>query len=111
MQTPFGKECPYFFGDYYRGRNHEECRLVNSSSTSSQWTNSLCKNCPVPSITQANSCSNMVLEAKVSSVIFGLGKHIEINAFCTKSEKKVKEPHIGCGQCHPLPDIFLDKSE
>lgn len=111
MQTPYGKECPYFFGDYYRGRNNEECRLVNSSSSNLIWTSNLCKNCPAPSIVQANSCTNMILEGKVSSVIFGIGKHMEISAYCTKTKKKVKEPHIGCGQCHPLPEIFLDNTE
>lgn len=108
MRTPFGKECPYFFGDYYRGRNQEECRLIQSSSSPKKWTSELCKNCPIPGILQANSCSNMILEAEVSSVIFGIGKHIAVTAYCTKSKKKVKEPHIGCGECHPLPEIFLD---
>ena len=38
MQTPAGQECRYFYGDYYRGRNHEECRLIAATSPSTNWT-------------------------------------------------------------------------
>jgi hypothetical protein len=108
MRTPYDKECPYFFGDYYRGRNHEVCRLVEASGDLQQWTSKLCKNCPVPSIIQANACTNMTLQGKVGKVVFGLGKHMQITAYCKKTNKKVKEPHIGCGECHPLPEIFME---
>ncbi len=108
MRTPYDKECPYFFGDYFRGRNHEECRLVEGSGDSKQWTSKLCKNCPVPSIIQANACSNMILEGNVGKIVLGFGKHMQISAYCKKTNKKVKEPHIGCGECHPLPEIFLE---
>ena len=33
MKTPAGTECKYFYGDYYRGRNHEECRLLGAAWT------------------------------------------------------------------------------
>ena len=32
MRTPAGKECQYFYGDYYRGRNQEECRLLSDAT-------------------------------------------------------------------------------
>ena len=36
MKTPAGKECKFFYGDYYRGRQHEECRLLKDHGLS--WT-------------------------------------------------------------------------
>jgi len=44
MKTPAGKECPHFYGDYYRGRNTEECRLLKAQGE--HWTRDLCTACP-----------------------------------------------------------------
>lgn len=106
MRTPFGVECAFFYGDYYRGRNQEECRLIKSSAHSDPWTTSLCKDCPVPGILRANACKNMVLEATVDKGFLGLKKHVKVTAFCTLSKKVVDEPYVGCGICHPM-DIHL----
>ena len=63
MRTPAGKECPYFFGDYYRGRNIEKCNLIGEADPPRNWKPDLCKNCPVPAILLANGCKNLgVLE-------------------------------------------------
>jgi hypothetical protein len=40
---------------------------------------------------------------------FGFIKRMNVSAYCEKSKTKVKEPHVGCGQCHPLPEIFLEE--
>jgi hypothetical protein len=96
MRTPAGFECSYFFGDYYRGKNREECRLIG--------------NCPVPAIQRANSCEDMVLSGEVKRQFFGLRKSVEVKAYCRKSQKNVDDPYIGCGNCHELPDIFLGKN-
>ena len=109
MQTPYGKECPYFYGDYHRGRNHEECRLIENSDSKDQWSSNLCKNCEVPGIIQANACPNMILEGEVSKVFFGFKKFMKISAYCTKTQESVKEPRVGCGSCHPIPEIFFSK--
>ncbi len=107
MRTPFGQECSYFFGDYFRGRNFEECRLLTDSESKKKWSSKLCKSCPVPGIIQANSCKNMQLSGIVKND-FGFIKRMNISAYCAKSKQKVKEPHVGCGQCHPLPNIYLE---
>jgi len=106
MKTPYGIECAYFYGDYYRGKNVEECRLIGHQAPPHDWRVSVCKKCPVPDILRANSCSNMVLKGKIQSFAFGLNRHIEISAYCTKAGKPVAEPHVGCGICHPILDIF-----
>ena len=102
MKTPAGIECPHFYGDYHRGRDHEECRLLPQS-----WSAELCKTCPVPGILRANSCENMRLDAKATRLVFDLFKRrVYVSAFCEKTQKVVKNPEIGCGECHPLPPIF-----
>ncbi len=107
MQTPAGKECSYFFGDYYRGREREECRLLSEAKPAQQWAPDLCHTCPVPEILNANSCTNLLLSPEVIRPFPFLKREIKIRARCIKSNQAVKEPQIGCGQCHPLPDIFI----
>jgi hypothetical protein len=98
MKTPAGTECPYFYGDYYRGRNTEECRLLK------RWTRDLCQTCPVPSISRANACEFLKLTATVARPISSLfQRRVLISAYCEKTKRSVTEPHIGCGECHTLP--------
>lgn len=110
MKTPAGFECRYFFGDYYRGRKREECRLIGNIPAPNNWTPDVCKTCPVPSITRANACPSMVLEAKVKRGILGLGRKAVVTAYCNKTYRIVDEPEIGCGECHPLPTSFTKDS-
>jgi hypothetical protein len=105
MRTPSGIECKYFFGDYYRGRNVEECELLKASGQ--EWSADLCKTCPVPGITRANSCEHMRLHATLARpVSAAFQKRVQVSAYCEKTRRVVKEPHVGCGECHPLPPIF-----
>ena len=108
MRTPAGFECKFFYGNYFRGRKQEECRLIGNAPAPHHWTPDICSKCPVPEILRANSCEHMELNAQVNRSLFGLIKKVEVNAFCKKSQQAVLEPHVGCGQCHPLPPVFLD---
>jgi len=102
MRTPAGVDCPYFYGDYHRGKQIEECRLIGKNPSPQNWTADLCSRCPVPSIKRANACEFMVLTPVIKRK-FGLFKrYVSINAYCKKSDETVKEPHIGCGICHPI---------
>jgi hypothetical protein len=105
MRTPSGFECDYFYGDYFRGRKNEECRLLKESSQ--KWQPSLCKTCPVPSIMRANACENISMTAKITKPAIALFKpRVQVSSFCKKTQQIVSEPHIGCGECHPiLPKI------
>lgn len=109
MRTPFGIECHYFYSDYYRGRNIEECRLIGNKQPPHHWTRDLCENCPVPSILRANACSHMTLRGDVKRFFFGIKRKMVVTAYCDKSEAIVSEPAVGCGQCHPIPQIFFEK--
>lgn len=107
MRTPAGRECPYFYGDYRRGRSQEECRLLDANPEGGQWRPGLCANCPVPDIARANACPHMRLKGRVGSRWLGFIQQVEVTAYCRKSAQEVAEPEIGCGQCHdgPLPDL------
>ncbi len=100
MRTPAGVECPYFYGDYYRGRKREECRLIGKAAPPNHWTPDLCKTCRVPAISRANACKNLVLEARVNRRFFGLSRGVAVTAYCLKTAAPVAEPEIGCGECH-----------
>lgn len=106
MRTPDGKECKYFYGDYYRGRTHEECRLLLNTPTYHTWSAELCLNCPVPGILSANACINMKLNGKIQRPFPFIKRQVAVTAYCNKCQCDVREPHIGCGECHTLPPIF-----
>lgn len=106
MKTPTGIECPFFYGDYYRGRNFEECRLLNTHTAQGKWSVELCETCPVPGIKRANACPTMNLTAVIKKGFLGIKKRVKVSAFCTRSQTAVKVPEVGCGICHPLTDLF-----
>lgn len=105
MRTPAGKECPWFYGDYYRGRNVEECRLLKAAGQ--QWTRDLCRTCPVPAIALANACEYLKLRPRVTRPISAIfQRRAQVSAYCEKVKRDVFEPQIGCGECHTLPFKF-----
>jgi hypothetical protein len=105
MRTPAGIECKYFYGNYFRGRSAEECRLLQASNQT--WTPDLCKTCPAPGVARANACESLQLQATVARPFSAaFQRRVQLTAYCEKTRRNVKEPHVGCGECHPLPPIF-----
>lgn len=111
MRTPAGFECKYFYGNYFRGRKQEECRLIGNAPPPGHWTPDLCQKCPVPGILRANACEHMELKGRVKRSLLGIIRKVEVSAHCTQSQQAVAEPHVGCGQCHPLPPVFTEKNQ
>ena len=108
MRTPAGTECKFYFEDYFRGRERQECRLLALNPAGERWKPALCRKCPVPGILRANACRHLVLEARVVKTLAGLGRRVAVSAACTKSLQDVPRPEVGCGQCHAdLPDVRL----
>jgi hypothetical protein len=105
MRTPAGKECSYFYGDYYRGRKHEECRLLNSTSPPLPWKARLCSTCPVPNIQMANSCQHLGLSPRLARPFPFVVQQVQVRTYCMKTQRTDFDPHIGCGTCHELPPI------
>jgi hypothetical protein len=111
MRTPAGKECKYFYGNYFRGTNKEECRLIGAEPSPHHWDSKLCRTCPVPDILLANSCEYMHLDAKVNTGFLSLFRKVKVSAFCSKKGGKVEDPMVGCGICHPLPSFIIGDQE
>jgi hypothetical protein len=100
MRTPAGQECPYYYADFHRGHNRQECRLVDPAGP--RWQPADCGRCPVPRILLANACPNLLLRATVRPGVLGIGRHVAVVASCQRYGTTVAEPEIGCGHCHEL---------
>lgn len=111
MRTPAGFDCNFFYGNYFRGRNDEECRLIGNAAPPHHWAPDLCKTCPVPAILQANECSHIVYHAEITRGLLGLKRRVKISAYCEKSKVNVDEPEIGCGHCHPEIHLFFENDK
>jgi hypothetical protein len=107
MRTRYGKECTYYYEDFRRGRELQECRLLGKESG---WESPLCKDCPVPGILLANACPDMVLRGKIASGFLGMGRKVEISTFCRRSDEAGFDPHTGCSKCHSIVREILPPS-
>jgi hypothetical protein len=98
MRTPTGRECKFFYGDYYRGRNFEECRAFTKGPKIPPWNSDLCKDCPVPGILLNNACTHLALTVVPVKQLFKT--KMKVFAYCSRVHDYVRDPNIGCGQCH-----------
>jgi len=100
MRTPAGKECHYYYADFYRRRDVQACRLIERNRESLPWTPGLCQTCPVPDMLLANACPNLVLDARVSKRLLGLVQRVAVTGWCSAYFLDVERPAVGCGHCH-----------
>lgn len=107
MRTPSGKLCKYYYADFHRGRNVQECRSVKQNADSLRWQPSDCHKCPVPEILNANASSALELKVTISSRLLGILRNIEVVASCNKHQCIVPNPYIGCEPCnHQRKDVM-----
>jgi len=99
MRTPAGKECRYYYENFHRGRSDQECRLIQANPNSPSWEPRDCAKCPVPDILRANSSPNLVMEGTVKKGLFGMGRRVEVTAFCSKHLIDIETPEVGCPRC------------
>ena len=99
MRTPAGKECRFYYQDFHRGRNRQECRLIQRNPDTKAWEPSDCENCPVPDILWANASPDLHLEAKIVSGLFGLGRRVEVKASCLRHQIPIEDAIVGCPRC------------
>jgi hypothetical protein len=114
MKTPAGKECPYYYADFHRGRNIQECRLVAHNPESAPWRPGDCNRCTVPDILLANASDTLRLRLTIRPGVLGIGRYNQVEAFCEKHNVKIADPFVGCPQCNaerPGFDAFLDALE
>ncbi len=85
-------DCPYFYGDYYRGREIESCRLIERNRENRRpWRRVLCDSCPVPAILRETRCPHLALEASVERK-FGLIERVSVYAVCTEHIIELRDP-------------------
>ncbi len=90
--------CRYFYGDYFRGREIETCRLIERNRENRRpWRRSLCDSCPVPAILAETTCKHLALEASVERRL-GLFDRVSVYAVCTEHAAELKDPKR-CPQC------------
>ncbi len=99
MKTPYGKECKFFYADYYRGREDQNCRLLERNPDSDPWFPALCQNCPVPDILAANGNPNLRLRAWVGKGFLGITKKVQVEAVCGLHGVEILDSKKGCDQC------------
>ena len=106
MRTPAGPECHHYYEDYNRGRDIQLCRLARLNPNSLPWEPADCAKCPVPAILRANGSPHLELTLTIGKGFLGLGRGIEVQAFCEKHQIEIKEPQVGCPVCNSeRPDI------
>ncbi len=98
MKTPVGKECRFYYADFHRGRNRQECRLLLKAQPA-QWRSTDCARCPVPDILWANASEYLELRAHLEPGFLGIGRKVRVTAYCTKHQIAVEDPYAGCDSC------------
>ncbi len=96
MRTPAGSECRFYYQDFHRGRNLQECRNIKANPASLAWQPSDCARCPVPSILNANSSPDLELTVTVKTHLLGLRRRVEVSAFCIRHQIPIENPYVGC---------------
>ena len=90
--------CRYFYGDYHRGRNREECRLLDANPNNQiPWKRKLCDSCPVPALVMTSNTPELVLEGEVKRKF--LRERVEVTfAICQKHLIELRAPRF-CPKC------------
>ena len=108
MRTPDGSDCSYYYEDFHRGRNVQECRATKAEG-SAPWRLTDCAKCPVPRILLANASPNLHVILEIKSKWLGFGRSLNVTAFCKRHEIPIADPYVGCEQCNrerPGLDLF-----
>ena len=100
MRTPAGKMCPHYYQNFHRGRDIQECRLVTDNQESLLWKPKDCERCPVPDILLANASEDLRLTLTIRPLLLGMGRRLDVDAYCAKHQIPVADPYVGCTQCH-----------
>ena len=98
MSTYKPVNCRYFYGDYFRGKEKETCRLLESSpGNRTAWKRKLCDTCPVPELLLTSSCRDLLLEGKVTKSF--LRERVAVSfAVCATHMLDLDDP-AHCPQC------------
>lgn len=107
MRTPAGKECRYYYEDFHRGREIQECRSIKYNPESAPWHPGDCSRCPVPDILLANADPDMELIVTVRKGLFGLTRNLDVTARSRSDGTIIEDPYVGrTDKDNPGLDIF-----
>lgn len=98
MRTPAGTQCRYYYEDYNRGREIQECRLIQANRRSLPWRPDFCARCPVPSVLRANGSPDLRLQLTVRKQL-GLFRKYDLEATCARHAVTIADPYRGCDRC------------
>ena len=101
MRTPDGTECRFYYEDFHRGRQTQECRLIERSrrnGDSLAWAPDLCEKCSVPAVLRANGSKELRLNLSVQKR-FGLFRSLKLVTRCAAHDEIIDEPMRGCARC------------
>lgn len=91
-------DCPYYHYDFFRGRETEACRLLESSpDVTRPWRRALCRTCPVPRTMAHTDCDHLLLEANVRRRFLAERVYITF-ALCGASLEELAHPQH-CPAC------------
>lgn len=90
--------CRYFYGDYHRGNQREECRLLAANPDNEiPWQRSHCDTCPVPELIIVSTSRDLLLEAQVRRRF--LRERVEVTfAVCARHMEQLDDPAY-CPKC------------
>lgn len=99
MRTPAGRLCDFYYEDFHRGRDVQECRIPKGER-SAPWRPEYCAKCPVPDILRANASPNMELQLTIKSTMLGFAKRMVVDAWCKRHDIPIADPFVGCPRCN-----------
>ncbi len=94
MRTPAGTECSFYYEDFYRGNELQECRIPKDPR-SKAWDPGTCAHCEVPAILLANGSPWLDLTIRISRWPI-VGTRVAVTARCTKHGIPIADPYVGC---------------
>jgi hypothetical protein len=102
MRTPAKRDCSYYYEDFNRGADIQQCRIVRTKD-SAWWRDSDCKKCPVPDIENASGGPHLDLTMTVRRTKFGRNSTYSVTAWCVL-HGPIADPYVGCLECAPVID-------
>jgi hypothetical protein len=109
MRTPAGAECALYYEDLARGAERRECR-AGKSPRGALWRPEDCARCSVPGILAANGSPHLELRIAIRPGIVGLGRSIEVEAWCMLHGPIIADPRVGCPACNAEADEILRRA-
>lgn len=106
MNTPDGRFCPHYYEDFARGATRQECR-ISKKSGGLKWIPADCARCPVPAILSANSSPDLDLSIWIRRGSLGIGRRVEVEAWCAQHGPVIDDPYTGCPVCNAEADELL----